>query len=156
MKVTLFLGGKSILGFFSPILISFVLLNLFSFCYLGWGELKKTLSHGLRFYIRTQRRTWGLNPGKSKFTEERTERTPQERNGSSQGRHGSQSDEPRVFKTGLLHIHVGRCELTVLIDSCKLQNNRLYCLCLSHNPVCYNQMYVCMDYLWTLNRLRAT
>ena len=39
---------------------------------------------------------------------------------------------------------------TRLIDSCRLHNNRLYCTCPSHNSVCYNQMYVCIEYLWTL------
>ena len=53
----------------------------------------------------------------------------------------------RIFKIGLLHIHLGGCGLTVFIDSCKLCNNWLYCACLSHNSVCYNQMYVCIDYL---------
>ena len=37
-----------------------------------------------------------------------------------------------VFKTGLLHIHLGGHGLTV-INSCNLHNNRLYCACLSHN-----------------------
>ena len=36
-------------------------------------------------------------------------------------------------------------------DSCKLHNNRLYCSCRSHNSVCYSQMCVCIEYLWTLN-----
>ena len=27
--------------------------------------------------------------------------------------------------------------------------HRLYCVCLSHSSVCYNQMYVCAEYLWT-------
>ena len=31
------------------------------------------------------------------------------------------------FKTGLLRIHLGGHGLAVLIDSCKLYNNRLYC-----------------------------
>ena len=59
-----------------------------------------------------------------------------------------------IFKTGILRIHLGGlddCELTVLTDSCKLHNNSLYCLCLSHNSVCFGQMYVCIEYLWTLN-----
>ena len=59
----------------------------------------------------------------------------------------------KVVKTGLLYIHLWGCGLTVLIDSCKLHNNRLYWAYLSHNPVCYNQMYVCIEYLWTLHRL---
>ena len=52
-----------------------------------------------------------------------------------------------VFKTGVLHIHLGRHGLTVLIDNCKLHNNRLSCACLFHNSVCYNQMYVCTKFL---------
>ena len=43
--------------------------------------------------------------------------------------------------------------MRVLIGNCKLHNNRLYCACLSHNSVCYHQMSVCIEYLWTLNRL---
>ena len=35
------------------------------------------------------------------------------------------------FKTGVLWAWI-----TVLIDSCKLHNNRLYWTCLSHNSVC--------------------
>ena len=49
---------------------------------------------------------------------------------------------------GLLYIHLNGCRLRVLIDSCKLYNNRLYCACHSHNSVCYNQMYVGIEYLW--------
>ena len=52
-----------------------------------------------------------------------------------------------VFKTGLLHTHLGGRGLTVLIDSCKLHSNRLCCACLSHNPVYYNQMDACIEYL---------
>lgn len=51
------------------------------------------------------------------------------------------------LKTGLLHIHLGRCELRVLINNCQLHYKRLYCTCLSHNSICYNQMYVCIQYL---------
>ena len=42
-------------------------------------------------------------------------------------------------KIRLLHIHQCGCGLRLLIDSCKLHNNRLYCACLSHNSVCCNQ-----------------
>ena len=58
-----------------------------------------------------------------------------------------------VFKIGLLHNHLSGCGLTILIDNYKLQNNRLSCVCLSHNSVCYSQMYVCIEYSRTLNRL---
>ena len=61
-----------------------------------------------------------------------------------------------LFKKGILHIHLGGHGLTVLTDSCKLHNNRLYCACLSHNSVCYNQMYTCIEYLLTLNKLLPT
>ena len=47
-----------------------------------------------------------------------------------------------VFNIGLLHVHLGRCGLTVSIDSFKLDDYRLYCTCPSPNSVCYNQMYV--------------
>ena len=45
-------------------------------------------------------------------------------------------------KIGLLHIHLGGCGLRLLIDSCELHNTRHCCACLSHNLVCYNQIYV--------------
>ena len=51
-----------------------------------------------------------------------------------------------IFRTGLLYTHLRGCELTVLTDSCKV-HNRLYRAYLSHNSVCYNQMYVCIEYL---------
>ena len=38
-----------------------------------------------------------------------------------------------------------------LADGCKLHNSGLYCAWLSHNLVCYNQMDICMEYLWALN-----
>ena len=46
-----------------------------------------------------------------------------------------------------LHIHIGRHGLRVLTDNYKLLNNRPYCTCPSHNPVCYDQLYVCIEYL---------
>ena len=55
-----------------------------------------------------------------------------------------------VFKTRVLHIHLGGRGLTVFIDSSKLHNTRLYCTCLFQNSVCYNQMYICIECLWTL------
>ena len=61
-----------------------------------------------------------------------------------------------LFKKVILHIHLGGHGLTVLTDSCKLHNNRLYCACLCHNSVCYNQMYTCIEYLLTLNKLLPT
>ena len=48
------------------------------------------------------------------------------------------------FKTGLLHIHLGGHRLAVLIDSCKLHNNRLYWTCLSHSSVCLLKSDICM------------
>ena len=60
-----------------------------------------------------------------------------------------------VFKRGLLCIHLCGCGLTVLIDICKLHNNQLYWTYLSHNSVCYNHMFVCITYLWTLKGLLA-
>ena len=51
------------------------------------------------------------------------------------------------FKMRLLHIHLGRCRLAVFIDSFKLHNNRLCCTCFPHNSVCYNQVYVCIEFL---------
>ena len=122
----------------------------------NWGGWKRSLPCGPRFLVRTERRIWGLTCGKNKFIEERTERILQGRCGLSQERHWRQNDEEWGFlKTKLLHIHLGGRGLTVLIDSCKLHNNRLYCTCLSHNSVYYNQMYVYIEYLWTFNGLLA-
>ena len=114
------------------------------------------------------------------FIEERTERTPQGRDEPSHERlwphvyrkknrkiSGERWAKPRdalglkwsgmgVCKTRLLHVHPGGHGHTDLMDSCKLHNNRPESTCLSHNSVCYNQMYVCIEYLWTLNWLLAT
>ena len=91
---------------------------------------------------------------KTSLLKKRTERILQGKGGPSQERHWHWYNEVGgFFKTELLHIHLDRRGLTVLIDSCKLHNNKLYCACLSHNSICYNQMYVCIEYLWTLNRL---
>ena len=62
---------------------------------------------------------------------------------------------PRMMKYGsfqdrVLNIHLDGTEIRVLIDSCMLHNNRLSCTCLSHNSICYNQICVCIEYLWTL------
>ena len=51
-----------------------------------------------------------------------------------------------VFKTGLLHVHLGWCGLMVLIDSFRLHTNRLYFASLTHNSVCYNQMPGFIEY----------
>jgi hypothetical protein len=49
-----------------------------------------------------------------------------------QERHCCWNDEVRrVFKKGLLHIHLGGHRLAVLIDSCKLHNSIQYCSYLS-------------------------
>ena len=48
----------------------------------------------------------------------------------------------KIFKKGLLCIHLGGCGLTVLIDMYKLHSNQLYWTYLSHNSVCYNHIYV--------------
>ena len=52
-----------------------------------------------------------------------------------------------VFKIELSHIYLGGCGLTVLIGSWKLHSNRFHWACLSHNSVCFNQRYVCIEYL---------
>ena len=107
--------------------------------------------HGPWFLVKTQRRIEVLTPGKNKFIKERTERIPQRRGGPCQERHWHWNNEVQGFSRQGFYI-VGH-GLIVLIDSCKLHSNRLYCACLSHNSICYNQMYVCIEYLWTLNRL---
>ena len=53
------------------------------------------------------------------------------------------------FTLRVLHSHLGGHGLTVLTDNCKLHKSKL--ICLSHNSVCYNKMYACTEYLWTLN-----
>ena len=101
----------------------------------------------------TRKNLWSFL-GKNKFIKERTKTTLQGKGGPDQEKHWCWNDKVRrVFKTGL-YIHLGRRGLAVLIDSCKLHNSRLYCTYISHNSVCYNQMYVCIEYLWTLNRLQ--
>ena len=58
-----------------------------------------------------------------------------------------------VLKTGLLHIHLEGCALTVLIDSCKLIDIEtdpiayVFFFNISHNSVCFNQMHVYIEYL---------
>ena len=63
-----------------------------------------------------------------------------------QARRGTSAGMMRYvfFKTGLLHIHLGGHRLAVLIDSCKLHNNRLYWTCLSHSSVCLLKSDICM------------
>ena len=52
-----------------------------------------------------------------------------------------------TFKIGIICIHLSGPRLRVLINSCKLHNNRLYCTCFSHNSVCCNQLCTCIEYL---------
>ena len=47
-----------------------------------------------------------------------------------------------IFKTGLLHIHLGGCELAVLIDSYKLYNSMLL-------YIIYYILYICYIYIYT-------
>ena len=53
----------------------------------------------------------------------------------------------RGFQDRTLYSDLNGHGLTVLTDSYKLHNNRLYCACLYHNPDCYNQTYVCIEFL---------
>ena len=110
----------------------------------GYGESKRTLLHGPWFLVRTQRKISGGNT--SLLKKEHKEHLKEEVGHTKRG-NGTRMMRHCIFKTGLLHIHLGGCGLTVLIDSCKLHKNKLYCTCLSHNSVCYNQMYVCIKYL---------
>ena len=97
-----------------------------------WEGSKSILLCGSWFLIRKQRINWGLTSGKNKFIKERTERTPQGRDGLVQERQCCWNDEVRrVFKKGLLHIHLGGHGLAVLIDRCKLHNSIQYCSYLS-------------------------
>ena len=52
----------------------------------------------------------------------------------------------RGFQDRTLYSHPDGRGLTVSTDSCKLYN-KLYCTCLYHNSDCYNQTYVCIEYL---------
>lgn len=95
-------------------------------------------------------RLWGLTCGKNKFIGKEKERTPQGEAGQAKERHWQEGWGMGVFKRGLLHIHLGRCGLTIWIDSYKLHNNRLYCACFSHNSVCHIR-YMYIEYLWMLS-----
>lgn len=53
----------------------------------------------------------------------------------------------RGFQDKTLYSHPDGRGLAVSTDSCKLYNNKLYCACLYHNSDCYNQTYVCVEYL---------
>lgn len=107
-----------------------------------WEGSKSILLCGPRFLIRKQRRIWGLTHGKNKFIKERTERAPQGRDGLVQERHCCWNDEVRrVFKKGLLHIHLRGHRLAVLIDSCKLHNSIQYC---SHLSIIQYVLLKCM------------
>ena len=110
----------------------------------GYGESKRTLLHGPWFLVRTQRKISGGNT--SLLKKEHKEHLKEEVGHTKRG-NGTRMMRHCIFKTGLLHIHLGGCGLTVLIDSCKLHKNKLYCTCLSHNSVYYNQMYVHIEYL---------
>ena len=72
----------------------------------------------------------------TRLIEKRTERTPQKSVGPSLERHWHWNDELwGVLNGRLLHIHLDRYVLTVLIDSCKLHNNRLYYIRLFYNSI---------------------
>ena len=121
--------------------------------YYGVGRVKEDPTSWALVLGKDTEKNLRSYPWQNRFIEgrtKRTERAPQRRGRPSQERHWHRDDEvggKGVLNTGLLHIHIGGCELTDLIDSCKLHNNRLQCACLSHNVVCYNQMYVCIEYL---------
>ena len=119
----------------------------------GYGKLKRTLPCGPWFLVRTQRKSSGGNT--SLLEKEHKEHLKGEVGHAKRG-NGTRMMRYCIFKTGLLHIHLGGCGLTTLINSCKLHKNRLYCTCLSHNSVCYNQMCVCIEYLWTFSKFLAT
>lgn len=87
-------------------------------------------------------------PGKNKFTAERTERVPQERWTKLRETLAPEQWAMGVFKTGALHINLGGCGLTVLID-------RLYWACFSCNSIWYNQMCVCIERSLTLSGLKT-
>ena len=48
-----------------------------------------------------------------------------------------------IFKTGLLHIHLGGCELAVLIDSYKLYNSMLL-------YIIYYILYICIAHIFPI------
>ena len=77
-----------------------------------------------------------LNKCKNKYTEERTERTPQVRGGPSQEKHWNQNDELQNFSRQGFYLFIeagmdGQFRLSFM-----LHNHRLYCACLSHNSLC--------------------
>ena len=109
-------------------------------------EHQRTLPCGPWFLVRRQRRIWDLTSGKNKFTVARTER-PAQKDGPSQERHQCWHDRGQgFFKTGLLCIYLSGCELTVLIDSCKLHNNRLFAHIF---PIIESVIIRCM-YIWNI------
>ena len=83
----------------------------------GYGESKRTLLHGPWFLVRTQRKISGGNT--SLLKKEHKEHLKEEVGHTKRG-NGTRMMRHCIFKTGLLHIHLGGCGLTVLIDSCKL------------------------------------
>lgn len=121
-----------------------------------WEGVKMILLWGPRFLKRTQRKISGLTHGSKTSLSKKEQKEHQGWGGPGQEKHWRWNDKVRrVFKTGLLYIHLGGHGLAVLIDICKLHNSMLYYTYLSHNSVCYNQIYVCIGYLWTLKRLPA-
>ena len=113
-------------------------LRIITYCYCCHilGGLKWIQHCGPQFLIRTQRRLWGLTCGKNKFIKEQKEHLKgQAKRGTGALlalREALELWGMGVFKRGLLHIHLGRCGLAVLIDSYKLHNSMLYCTYLSH------------------------
>ena len=100
-----------------------------------------------------------LNNCKNKYTEERTERTPQVRGGPSQEKHWNQNDELQNFSRQDFYIFIeagvdGQFRLTL---SCYITTGCIvHVFPIIHSvKIIYIYIYVCIEYLGTLNRLLA-
>ena len=115
------------------------------------GRVKEDSKKNSKFLERTQRRIWDLTCGKKKKKNSFLKKEHLKWDvGQDKRDTGAGIMNFGVFKTGLLHIHLGGSGLTVLNDSCDLLNNRLYCIYIFHK-----QIYVYREYLWIFNRLLA-
>ena len=117
------------------------------------GRFKKDPSTWVSVLGKDTEKNLRSYPWQNRFIEgrtKRTERAPQRRGRPSQERHWHQKDEVWGFQERAF-IYSSRW-VWVWTDSFDWQlqvNNWLYCAWLSHNSACYNQMYVCIEYLLT-------
>ena len=94
-------------------------------------------SCGLWFLVRMQRRIWALTHCKSLLRLGRRQNTSRERWARPREAIALGGWVCQILRQGFLH-DPGCQWLTVLIDSCRLYNKKLYCAYPSHSSVCYN------------------